>query len=71
MLRREAAMYRIYGKRKTAKRMKSYDSASGGLCSNLIYATLYTDDQLEALEEEVEQMRVLNPDHIFTIRKVR
>ena len=63
-------MYRIYGKKKTDKRFKPYDSHTGGLTTNLIYATLYTDDQLPGLREEVSHMNTLNPDYTFKINKV-
>lgn len=62
-------MYRIYGKKKTDKRFKPYDSTNGKLTTNLIHATLYTDDQLPGLKEEVSHMNTLNPGHTFKIKK--
>lgn len=62
-------MYRIYGKKKVAKRFQAFDATNGCLVSKLIHATVYTADQLRGLRREVEYMNDHNADYVFTIKK--
>ena len=58
----------VYGKEKTAKKFKAMDMSLGQLVSNLIYATMFQEEQREELQKEIDYMNKYNPDMVFEIR---
>jgi hypothetical protein len=62
--------YRLYGKEKTARKFRAFDSNRGGLVNNLIYATLIKEDDLEKARKSLEYLNLNNPEFIFELRAV-
>ena len=62
-------MYIVYGKRKDERRFRPFDMNGNRFVTNLIHATIFTNEQLPKLREEVEFMNEHNPDYIFEIRR--
>ena len=58
----------VYGKEKTAKKFKAMDMSLGQFVSNLIYATMFQEEQREELQKEIDYMNKYNPDMVFEIR---
>ena len=63
-------MLRIYAKTPGSKRFQAMDYRAGLVVGNLIYATLFNDEQRGEVEKAVDFMRVENPDIAFEIREV-
>jgi|2_EtaG_2_1085320.scaffolds.fasta_scaffold15264_6 hypothetical protein len=62
--------YRIYGKRKGAKRFSPFDAVNNVLCVNLIYASIFLASDYDALVKEVSNMNKDNPEYTFEIRTI-
>jgi len=62
--------YRVYGKKSTEKRYKPYDMCFNKFVANLIHASMFTEDQLTDLEEEVKFMNTENEGYSFIVRNV-
>lgn len=61
--------YRVYGSYKKG-RFKAMDLASGVQVNNLIFATIFWDEQEEYAKKVVEHINQDNPDWQFELRKV-
>ena len=61
--------YRIYGSYKNG-RFKAMDIQEGVQVNNLIFATIYWDEQEEYAKSVVESISKDNPDWKFELRKV-
>lgn len=61
--------YRIYGSYKNG-RFKAMDIQEGVQVNNLIFATIYWDEQEEYAKGVVESISKDNPDWKFELRKV-
>jgi len=62
--------YRLYAKLPGQKRFKPMDYREGRQVTNLIYATLFTEVEADALEAELDELEEINPGWKFEIRKV-
>lgn len=58
----------VYGKKKTEKRFKPFDMKDNKFVVNLIYASIFQDDDKPKLDYEVEYMNTFNKEYIFEIR---
>ena len=61
--------YLVYGKKKTDKRFKPFDMRDNKFVVNLFYASMFFDDDLEKLTQEIKFMNEKNPDYVFEIRR--
>lgn len=63
--------YLIYGKEQGQKQFKAMDLSSGAQVNNLIYATVFWEDQtpLEDLQKYVDMLNRDNDTWTFEIRK--
>ena len=61
--------YRVYGSYKNG-RFKAMDINEGVQVANLIYATIFWDEQEEYAKRVVEHISKENPDWKFELRKV-
>lgn len=61
--------YLVYGKKKTEKRFKPFDMKENKFVVNLFYASMFTENDLEALTKEINFMNEMNPEYTFEIRK--
>ncbi len=62
--------YRLYAKLPGQKRFKPMDYYKGLQVTNLIYATLFTEEEAADLEAELDELEGYNPGWKFEIRKV-
>lgn len=61
--------YLVYGKKKTDKRFMPFDMKDNKFVVNLFYASMFTENDLEALTKEINFMNEMNPEYTFEIRK--
>ena len=61
--------YIVYGKKKTEKRFKPFDMKDNKFVVNLFYASMFTENDLEALTKEINFMNEMNPEYTFEVRK--
>jgi len=61
--------YIVYGKKKTEKRFKPFDMKDNKFVVNLFYASMFTENDLEALTKEIDFMNEMNPEYTFEVRK--
>jgi len=61
----------IYGKDQNSKRFRPFDYAEGIFVGNLIYASIFREDELERLTKDVAFMNDNNPGYVFEIRKAK
>lgn len=61
--------YLVYGKKKTDKRFMPFDMKDNKFVVNLFYASMFTENDLEALTKEINSMNEMNPEYTFEIRK--
>jgi len=61
--------YIVYGKKKTEKRFKPFDMKDNKFVVNLFYASMFTENDLEALTKEINFMNKMNPEYTFEVRK--
>lgn len=61
--------YLVYGKKKTDKRFKPFDMKDNKFVINLFYASMFTENDLEALTKEINFMNEMNPEYTFEIRR--
>ena len=64
-------MIAIMGKEKISKRFKSFDYASGMFVGNIIFQTMWANDQRQHVEGLIDSLHKLNPDYEFKIIKRR
>lgn len=61
--------YIVYGKKKTEKRFKPFDMKDNKFVVNLFHASMFTENDLEALTKEIDSMNEMNPEYTFEVRK--
>jgi len=61
--------YIVYGKKKTEKRFKPFDMRDNKFVVNLFHASMFTENDLEALTKEINFMNEMNPEYTFEVRK--
>lgn len=61
-------MYRVYGKKKTDKRMKPFDMKTSRFVVNLIFCSVFAEKA--PLQKEVDFMNSKNPDYTFEVRAI-
>lgn len=61
--------YLVYGKKKTDKRFKPFDMRDNKFVVNLFHASMFTENDLEELNKEIQFMNEMNPEYTFEIRK--
>ena len=65
-------MYRLYAKGKDQKQFKAMDYHGGVQVNNLIYATVFGDDQLDSLKKVTKDLNEYHKnEYVFEIRKVK
>ena len=64
-------MYRLYAKGKDQKQFKPMDYNGGVQVTNLIYATVFSDDQYESLKKVTKELNEYHDEYVFEIRKVK
>ena len=63
--------YRLYAKGKNGKRYSAMDYNAGTMVSNLTYATLFNESQLESLKSAVVDLNKYHDgEYHFEIREV-
>ena len=64
-------MYRVYGKLKKSNRFRAFDMQNNVFVSNLMFASMFDESQLNVLKKEIVYMNQANADYSFEIRKVK
>lgn len=61
--------YMLYTRQPEMKTFKAVDLKTGYTVSNLVYATLIPERNLELLKEAVRAEKTIQPESLFQIRK--
>ena len=61
--------YFIYGKTKEMSKFRPIDLKNGTFCNNVIYASMWFDNQKEVAYKVKEEIARKNPDCVFEVRK--
>lgn len=64
----EENFYRVYGKGPKMGTYKAMDYNEGAFVGNLIYATIFTSEQVELLKTRLPRLAELNAGYKFQIR---
>jgi len=64
-------LYRVYGKKKAAKRFKAFDMTSNSFVDNLIHCDMFSDKYHETVQCEVDFLNRHNPEYTFEIRTAK
>jgi len=65
-------VYMVYGKHKVneaSNRFHPFDMQNNKFVINLLYASMFTEEELPELNKEIKAMNQLNEDYIFEVRK--